>query len=155
MQLEVTQEETGFLRPASGSPDSSSPNDHNEVGYALIVLVDKLDVLSAGDPENRLALAMDPQKVTLDPGGRKKNKLKFAIAGLLHELDAINRLELDRPPGFLIPSQARPASTHGQSSGLNPLNADDNVTAFDLENDSRPKSLELNQFLLQEIQPGS
>jgi hypothetical protein len=41
-----------------------SPDNHNEIGHALVLVVDKLDVLPAGDPKNWLAFTVDPQELT-------------------------------------------------------------------------------------------
>jgi len=63
MQLETTQEETGFLRSTSGPPDSSSPDDHDKLGHALVLVVDKLDGFAAWHPKHGLAFATDPQQL--------------------------------------------------------------------------------------------
>ena len=86
------QRKEALFRPTSGSSDSSSPDDHDKLGYTLVLVVHELDVLPAGDPKNWLALAVDSKDFALDPGGGEKDELEFAIAALVHELDAINRL---------------------------------------------------------------
>jgi hypothetical protein len=117
-----------LLQPARGgceaSPKDQSkaslPDDDNEIGHALVVLVHKLDVLPAGDPKNWLAFTMDPQKVALDPGGRKEDELEFAIAALLDELHAVGGLELKRPPCFLVPPQPGPPAPTANPPALIP-----------------------------------